>query len=298
MNGILPLWKPKGLTSHDCVQKVRRIFNTRKVGHTGTLDPEVEGVLVLCIGDDTKLVQYLTKVKKTYIASCTLGSATETEDQTGKIIEQLKLSSFPTKKEITRALDTFKGESIQIPPMYSAVRVKGKRLYEYARKNEQVERPKRKIFIHHIELKNMDQENNSFTFKTTCSSGTYIRTLCVDLGKELGYPAHMSNLIRIETSNFTKEETISFEELIMLKEKNELHKALQTRTRALKHFDGIDVDSETKKRVSFGQKLPVPDKPIKSQPFTLRYNGEVIALYKFDSKNKDLIRPERVFQFK
>src|SRR5699024_7511220 len=152
MNGILPLWKPRGLTSHDCVQKVRRIFKTRKVGHTGTLDPEVEGVLVLCIGEETKLVQYLTKVKKTYIAKCTLGIATETEDQTGKIIEKVEINNFPKKEDIHQVLDKFQGEITQIPPMYSAVRVKGKRLYEYARNNETVERPKRKVNIHDIAL--------------------------------------------------------------------------------------------------------------------------------------------------
>lgn len=298
MNGILPLWKPKGLTSHDCVQRVRKIFETRKVGHTGTLDPEVEGVLVICIGDDTKLVQYLTKVEKTYIARCSLGVATETEDQTGKIIEQVKLRSFPTSEELTKALNKFKGESVQIPPMYSAVRVRGKRLYEYARNNEEVERPRRKIFIHNIELENIEAEKDSFSFKTTCSSGTYIRTLCVDLGKELGYPAHMSNLVRIETSNFTAEETITFEELMVLKEKQDLQKSLETRTRALKHFDGVNVDSETKRRVAFGQKLPVPNQQLQTEPFKLMYNNEVIALYKFDSKDKNLIRPERVFQSK
>lgn len=298
MNGILPLWKPKGLTSHDCVQKVRRIFNTKKVGHTGTLDPEVEGVLVLCIGEDTKLVQYLTKVKKTYVAQCTLGIATDTEDQTGRILKREEVTNFPSSHQITETLKKFKGETIQIPPMYSAVRVKGKRLYEYARNNEDVERPKRKIIIHDIYLKGVQAASNSFTFQTTCSSGTYIRTLCVDIGKSLGFPAHMSKLVRIETSNFTQEETITLDQLIEAKEHRKLQSTLHTRARALEHLDGIEVDSETKKRVSYGQKLIKPKRKMETDPFKIMYNGKVIALYKYDTENHEIIRPERVFQFK
>lgn len=295
MYGVLPLWKPRGLTSHDCVQKVRKIFKTKKVGHTGTLDPEVEGVLTICIGEATKIVQYLTELNKTYIATCTLGIATETEDQTGKIIEQQTVEQFPTKDEINQCLDSFKGEIVQIPPMYSAVRVKGKRLYEYARNNEFVERPKRKVTIYQIELIETLAEEQSFRFKTTCSSGTYIRTLCVDIGKALGFPAHMSHLLRIENSNFSKEETITFDELYEAEKNNELHNTLYSIDRALSHLDTTNVDEETMKKISNGQKLPKPEESFKTSLVKMVYNGEVLALYKQDTKELDKIRPERVF---
>src|SRR5690625_2522556 len=141
MNGILPLWKPKGLTSHDCVIQVRKLFKTKKVGHTGTLDPEVEGVLPICIGQATKVVPFLTDTKKTYIAELKLGSTTETEDSYGETIKETEVDYFPSDEEINLALQSFHGEVTQIPPMYSAVKVKGKKLYEYARANEKVERP-------------------------------------------------------------------------------------------------------------------------------------------------------------
>src|SRR5690625_5018629 len=143
MDGIIPLWKPKGMTSHDCVAKIRRIYGTRKVGHTGTLDPMVEGVLPICINRATKIVPYLTAMSKTYDAEIKLGTATETEDAQGEIVEQKNVSHPPNLSEIDDVLQSFQGTIIQIPPMYSAVRVKGKRLYEYARAKEIVERPKR-----------------------------------------------------------------------------------------------------------------------------------------------------------
>ncbi|HLS35367.1 MAG TPA: tRNA pseudouridine(55) synthase TruB [Bacillota bacterium] len=295
MNGILPLWKPRGLTSHDCVQKVRKIFQTRKIGHTGTLDPEVEGVLVLCIGEATKLVQYLTKVKKTYIAQCTLGQATETEDQTGKIIEEVKINSFPSENELIDVLNSFKGRVTQIPPMYSAVRVRGKRLYEYARNNEYIERPKRMVDIYEIDLLKLNPENNSFSFKTTCSAGTFIRTLCVDIGKKLGFPAHMSYLVRTESSNFTKDEAFTFADLEKAKNNDTLAQLLYSKTRALVHFDEIQIDEQTRQKVIHGQKLPKPKHEIKTEPFKLMHNKKVVALYKFDQKDPSKIRPERVF---
>lgn len=297
MNGVLPLWKPKGLTSHDCVQKVRKIFNIQRVGHTGTLDPEVEGVLVLCLGEATKLVQFLTTVKKTYIAECTLGVATETEDQTGKIIEKVSVDSFPSLDQIKNVLKSFKGEIIQIPPMYSAVRVRGKRLYEYARKNEAVERPKRKVFIHDIFLQEVNKQKQAFVFQTTCSSGTYIRTLCVDIGEKLGFPAHMSHLVRTETSNFSKEEAITFSNLYEAKENNQLGNLLFSKKRALRHLDEIQVDERLMKKISHGQKLHKPKESIHTDPFKMMYKNEVIALYTFDEKNKNILRPKRVFQF-
>src|SRR5690625_1002496 len=141
IHGILPLYKPKGFTSHDCVMKVRKLLNIKKVGHTGTLDPGVEGVLPICIGEATKIIPFLLELKKVYIADVYLGQATTTEDSDGEIVSEKEVVSPPTNEEIDSVLASFQGEITQIPPMYSAVKVKGKKLYEYARANQEIDRP-------------------------------------------------------------------------------------------------------------------------------------------------------------
>ncbi len=152
MDGILILNKPKGFTSHDCVFKVRKILQTKKVGHTGTLDPEVTGVLPICIGRATKVVEFLTAEQKTYVAEVTIGTATTTEDQTGEVVEEKWVDNPIAKEKILSVLQELKGEIDQTPPMYSAVKIKGKKLYEYAREGKVIDRPSRKVTIHDIFL--------------------------------------------------------------------------------------------------------------------------------------------------
>lgn len=296
MDGILPLWKPKGLTSHDCVMKIRKLYQTRKVGHTGTLDPEVEGVLGICIGKATKIVPYLTSLEKTYIAECSLGAATETEDATGKVINEVEIENPPTANEIEAALKQFRGDITQIPPMYSAVRVNGKRLYEYARANEEVERPLRNVHIHN--LIHLDQESNDlkkFAMEVTCSAGTYIRTLCVDIGKELGYPAHMSSLVRTEASSFSASETVTFADVESAKENNREDELLVPIVRGLQHMDKLEVDQETKKKVGHGRKLPTPSSGLKTNPFLIMSDDELLAIYQIHPDHPNEIKPVRVF---
>src|SRR5699024_5318362 len=164
MNGILPLWKPRGMTSHDCVMKVRKLLKTRKVGHTGTLDPEVEGVLVVCVGQATKIVPFLTAMDKTYIAECSLGIATETEDAFGSVVPEKEFIASSSNKDIQQTMKLFRGEIAHSPTLYSAVKVKGTLLYEYARATEYVERTTRKITIHTLQhLKNDTEHNQKFT---------------------------------------------------------------------------------------------------------------------------------------
>lgn len=151
-NGVLLLHKPVGMTSHDCVMKIRKLLKTKKVGHTGTLDPEVSGVLPICVGRATKIVEYLTEKSKTYDAEVTLGCSTETEDQTGEVTEKKPVLAPPDEQTVQSVLRSLEGTIEQVPPMYSAVKVGGKKLYEYARAGIEVERPKRTITIHHIEL--------------------------------------------------------------------------------------------------------------------------------------------------
>lgn len=296
MNGILPLWKPKGMTSHDCVVKLRKLFGTKKVGHTGTLDPEVEGVLVICIGQATKVVPYLTAMDKTYIAECSLGMATETEDSYGQAVAELPVEDPPTPKDIEKVLQGFRGEITQIPPMYSAVKVKGKRLYEYARANEYVERPARQVFIY--ELQHVDQDmdhTNTFKLEVVCSAGTYIRTLCVDIGKELGYPAHMSHLVRTEACSYTAEDTLTFKQLEQAKESGQLEQTLHSIVDSLKHLDMIEVSEEIKTKILHGQKLMKPEEKINTEPFLMVYDQQLLALYETHPENPAQIKPVRVF---
>lgn len=294
MDGILPLWKPKGMTSHDCVVRIRKMFKTKKVGHTGTLDPEVEGVLPICIGKATKIVPYLMETTKTYIAEVTLGVATETEDSHGKIIEQVDINEPPTVDIIDKTLESFIGKITQIPPMYSAVKVKGKRLYEYARENKTIERPKRNVHIYQITRKQVSDDCRRFSFEVVASKGTYIRTLCVDIGRKLGYPAHMSHLVRTESGGFYKEDCVTFS-IIEQEIKTHSHSNLLVpMSEGLKHLQRITVDLKTKQRVLYGQKLPIPNQLTTDKPFTIFHENKLLAIYQKDANNPEQIRALRV----
>lgn len=296
MDGILPLWKPSGMTSHDCVIKLRRLLYTKKVGHTGTLDPEVEGVLPICIGEATKIVPYLTDTTKTYIATIRLGMTTDTEDSFGTIINEEDIQTLPFKQVIENMLQSFKGEILQQPPMYSAVKVKGKKLYEYARANEVVERPLRRITIYDITYMHEEpKEPNSFTIKVVCGKGTYIRTLCVDIGKHLGYYAHMSHLVRTQTGTINKMQTVTFNQVEKAAETNKQADLLLPVLSGVLHLDAMEVDEETRKRVLYGQKLPKPKRKFTTDPFRVMYQNTLLAIYKTHPDNIDIIKPVRVF---
>lgn len=284
------------MTSHDCVIKARKALKTKKVGHTGTLDPEVEGVLPLCIGEATKIVPFLTDTKKTYIAEVKLGAATETEDSYGKTVETAEVSRFPDMETIDRTLDSITGESKQTPPMYSAIKVKGKRLYEYARANQPVERPERSIHIYSIRRIAADERNHTVRFEVTCSKGTYIRTLCVDIGKSLGFPAHMSFLERTRTGDFTKEQAVPLEQVLAAKTTEELKTLLLPLETGVTHLEAFEVDEDTKRKISYGQKLPRPDNLPVSGPFRMMHEGKLLAVYQPHEANKEEIKPVRVFQ--
>ncbi|RKQ37525.1 tRNA pseudouridine(55) synthase TruB [Oceanobacillus halophilus] len=293
MDGILPLWKPRGMTSHDCVMKCRRLFKTKKVGHTGTLDPEVEGVLPICIGQATKIVPFLTNTKKTYITEVKLGTATDTEDAQGSVIDEKKVCQLPSDEVIREVLEDFTGTITQIPPMYSAVKVNGKKLYEYARENKTVERPKRQVTIYEIELLSLGID--SFRLKVVCSKGTYIRTLCVDIGKKLGYPAHMSDLTRIETASFSEKNSVDFatiEEAVKVNNQNQL---LFPIVKGVEHLGRLKVDEKTKAQILNGQKLSRPEEIVKPDPFAVIHEEQLLAIYQIHPENKEQIKPIRVF---
>ncbi|MCG8485358.1 MAG: tRNA pseudouridine(55) synthase TruB [Clostridia bacterium] len=211
MDGMINLYKPSNMTSHDVVKIVRRKFKKTKVGHTGTLDPMAIGVLPLCLGKATRITEYLTNNDKSYRCEMTLGIETDTQDIWGTILKEYVGEIVIYEQDVLNVFKTFLGEIEQIPPMYSAVRVQGKRLYQYARSGKEIEVKPRKIKIY--DLYNIQIYQNKITFDVKCSKGTYIRTLCYDIGKKLGYGAALSYLERTSSGIFTKENAISVEDL-------------------------------------------------------------------------------------
>ena len=213
LDGIIVINKPKGCTSHDVVNKVKRILN-EKVGHTGTLDPNATGVLPLLVGKGTKLSYYLINHDKEYVVTLQLGIKTDTADCEGNIIEQKEVEETALKDEnIRNVFHSFIGKSKQTPPMYSAIKINGKKLYEYARKNETVEVKPREIEIYEIELLNILKEEKQIIFRVKCSKGTYMRSLCEDIAQKLNTVGYMQELQRTIVGNFHIEDSITVEEL-------------------------------------------------------------------------------------
>lgn len=213
MNGIIIVNKEKGMTSHDVVSKLRRILKTKKVGHAGTLDPMASGVLVCLINQATKLSNFLVTEKKEYIATFKLGEATTTQDLEGDIIDQKEYQNDVSYEQLVTTLYSFLGKSIQTPSIYSAIKVKGKKLYEYARNNEEVEIPSREIIIYEMEL--LSFEKNIIKLRVKCSSGTYIRTLCYDIANKLNYPGVLIDLQRTEVGKFTLADSYLLDEIAL-----------------------------------------------------------------------------------
>lgn len=209
--GFLNINKPKGMTSHDVVANIRRLTGIRQIGHTGTLDPFAEGVLPICIGKATRLIEYLED-DKAYLATVQLGANTDTYDIDGQITETFDKKA--TREEVEKSLNDFRGEIEQLPPIYSAIKVNGKKLYEYARKGEEVEITPRRVIIKQLELKTFDMEKQEAVLEVKCSKGTYIRSLAYDLGKKLGTGAHLSALTRTQAGRFTLDNTITLQKLV------------------------------------------------------------------------------------
>lgn len=212
MDGILIVDKQKGMTSFDVVREVRKKYNTKKVGHIGTLDPLATGVLTILIGKATKLSDFLMEHEKEYIATLALGKCTDTGDSEGDAIDEKEVDS-KIYENIESVFQSFIGESTQIPPMYSAIKIQGKKLYELAREGRTVERSPRKIHIKDLQILNIDTKNNEIEYKVTCSKGTYIRVLCEDIAKRLGTVGYMKDLRRTRIGNFKIEDAGKFIEI-------------------------------------------------------------------------------------
>jgi len=209
LNGIINIYKEKGFTSHDVVAKLRGMLRQKKIGHTGTLDPDATGVLPVCLGSATKLCDMLTDKEKEYIAKVQLGVTTDTQDMTGTVLRESTVEV--TEEDVKNVLQSFIGAYDQIPPMYSALKVNGKKLYELAREGKEIERKARPVIIHYIEI--LDMQLPQITIKVGCSKGTYIRTLCHDVGEKLGCGAAMAALERTKSGQFSLDRAITLAEL-------------------------------------------------------------------------------------
>lgn len=284
LNGIVVVNKPRGVTSSDCVYKLRKILQIRKIGHAGTLDPEVNGVLPIAIGQATKLIELMHEKPKSYIGSGMFGRATDSYDLDGTTTAEEKIVTPFTSDEIISGMKKLTGKIDQVPPIYSAVRVNGKRLYEYARENIPVERPKRKVNIYNYEL-TQDPEydplekTESFNFAIRCSKGTYVRSLVNDLGEELGVPAVMTSLTRTSSSGFDLSQAVDLETIE--KEIEYPEKWLQPIDSFFVDLPQLQVSPDQFKRVSNGASIKLNTSYAK---VALVYNGHIKAIYQRQGK--------------
>lgn len=273
--GFLNVYKPSGLTSHDVVAKLRKITKIKQIGHTGTLDPFAEGVLPVCIGKSTRLIEYLADDKE-YLATVQFGKATDTYDLEGNIV------SVSDKKvsedEILKVLPDFAGEILQMPPVYSAIKVKGKKLYEYARKGEEVKIEPRKVFIEKIELKNFHYETQQAQILIKCSKGTYIRSIANDLGNLTDSFAHLVKLIRTKAGNFSIENSIKLENL---SDKNEVQSNLINPVEML-DYPKIIVDEKEHEKILNGAAIHNKNDISTGQVVILIYNDIINAVGQTD----------------
>ncbi|MFD6507819.1 MULTISPECIES: tRNA pseudouridine(55) synthase TruB [Bacillus] len=298
MEGVVLLHKPKGMTSHDCVFKLRKILREKRIGHTGTLDPDVTGVLPICVGRATKIAQFLTSETKTYEGEVTLGFSTTTEDASGEVVEKQDVNRVITRKEVEEVLAELTGTIEQMPPMFSAVKVNGKKLYEYARAGQEVERPVRTITIHEFVLLDerevFEGENISFRFRVTCSKGTYVRTLAVMIGEKLGFPSHMSHLVRTASGEFLLEDCISFEEIEENVQNGTVESSFISIDEALSKFPKMVVDEKQAEKIKNGMFLK--NELGTTAPFITVFdkNDRCLAIYEHHPKHPGMLKPMKV----
>lgn len=280
LNGIVVIDKDKGMTSADVVYHLRKALHIRKIGHAGTLDPEVTGVLPIAIGQATKLIEMMHQRPKKYEGTGLFGYATDSYDTDGKILKEKKMTRPFLAEEIQNGMNSFKGEIKQVPPIYSAVKVNGKHLYEYAREGIEVERPKRQVNILDYSLKSdprFDEEKGqeSFDFEIECSKGTYVRSLVNDLGDKLGEPAVMTHLRRTASSGFDISQAVKLSEI----EENpdEANKLIQPIDAFFKDYETIDLTDGKWLKVKNGAAITLKTD---AKKVALRYNKKVKAIYK------------------
>lgn len=280
LNGILVIDKDKGMTSADVVYHLRKALHIRKIGHAGTLDPDVTGVLPIAIGQATKLIELMHQRPKKYIGSGLLAYSTDSYDISGQTILAKPVEEEIPANTIQSAMNSFVGEITQVPPIYSAVKVNGKHLYEYARAGIQVERPKREVTVYQYDLLDqpnyvLENQSEDFSFIVKCSKGTYVRSLVNDLGEKLGQPAVMTGLRRIESSGFKIEQAVKLSKIVDHPELVENY--LQPIDSFFTQYPIINLDEENWRKVQNGAIIQVKTD---AKKLTLRYNNKVKAIYK------------------
>jgi tRNA pseudouridine55 synthase len=282
MNGILNILKPTGMTSHDVVSRIRKILNIKKVGHAGTLDPNVAGVMVVCVGKGTKLSDYLMNGDKEYICELILGQSTDTQDSYGTVINKTEYVNAD-REDLIRVLEEFQGKQLQTPPMYSAVKLNGKKLYEYARQNIYVEKPGRPIEIKELKLLKFD--GTRALMKVKCSKGTYMRTLCSDIGESLGTFGHMGVLVRTEAKGLRIENSVTLEELEYLFKSNRLKECLLPLDEVYP-LEKIAVDEKYYSRLTAGNEVYATTPDLICKEFYIYCKGYLIGIGEKTGENK------------
>ena len=298
INGIINVYKEPGFTSHDVVAKLRGILKQKKIGHTGTLDPQAKGVLPVCLGNATRVSDILTNKSKTYKVVGLLGVVTDTQDIFGETLETNEVEV--TEVRLEEAIESFIGPYDQLPPMYSAIKINGKEVYDYAREGKKVERKTRQVVIHNIEIIKIDLTSSTFEMLVDCSKGTYIRTLIHDIGRVLGCGACMKDLIRTRTGDFFIDESKSLSEIEEISHNDKLDSILVRVDSLFPEYEEITILKEYSKRIYNGNYFTsnhIKDFISSNKHDKVKvydWQDKFIAIYQFD-KNKDIYRPFKMF---
>lgn len=293
-NGIINVYKEKGYTSHDVVAKLRGILKQKKIGHTGTLDPQAEGVLPVCLGMGTRLCDMLTDKDKEYEALLLLGVDTDTQDMTGTVLREMPVTV--SADEVQRVILSFIGEYDQIPPMYSALKVNGRKLYELAREGKEIERKARRVRILSIEI--LSVELPRVRIRVACSKGTYIRTLCHDIGEKLGCSGCMEELLRTRVSGFKADEALTLARIEQLRDEDKLEEHIVSVEKALEDYPVCVMKPEADKLIYNGnpfQEVMAVQKPQKATPLRV-YDSKksFVGIYEYKPE-KNAYYPLKMF---
>ncbi len=295
-HGMINVYKEKGFTSHDVVAKLRGICKQKKIGHTGTLDPDAVGVLPVCLGSATKLCDMLTDKEKEYIAEFKLGCVTDTQDISGKILEECAVEV--SVEQVREAIYSFVGDYDQIPPMYSALKVNGKKLYELAREGKEIERKSRPVRILEIEI--LEEQMPEFCIRVRCSKGTYIRTLCHDIGQSLGCGAVMTSLKRTQSGDFKIEEAYLLSEIQSKADEGSLHELIIPVEKMFEKLPAILARENAAKALANGNQLKqdeyISEKELSNDEQVRLYSpeGNFHGVYRYDKRRK-LLCPVQLF---
>lgn len=296
LNGIINIHKEAGFTSHDVVAKMRGICRQKKIGHTGTLDPQATGVLPVCLGSATKLCDMLTDKDKEYVAELLLGQVTDTQDTTGVVLEEHPV--IVSEEAVREAVSSFVGDYNQVPPMYSALKVNGKKLYELARAGKEVERVARPVFISEIEI--LEINLPVVKMRVACSKGTYIRTLCADIGEKLGCGGTMQSLVRIRVADFNLKDAVTLAELEQLRDTEKLETVLLPVDKVFADCPLLHVQEKWRKLIDNGNSF-YANQTVENRTYpagewvrVYREDGSFVGVYAYDNSRK-WYKPVKMF---